>query len=802
MFNDTVSAIRDEVIRLLSVQRNILSDLLQAEHIVLDRDEQQERSIDRPVAEMWAATLVDELAKVNDLEMTLAVVGTMKAGKSTTINAIVGREVLPNRNRPMTTLPTMIRHKQGQETPVLHFPKPEPFNRAIVEIRSVLSEMDDEKLARLPVNASEDGRSLVQGIISGQISELESAYHGAEGIYSFLKSLNDISRLCDSKNLDLPSPLIEYTSLLELPVIDVEFFHLKNRQQETNGRLTLIDTPGPNEAGQMHLRGILQEQLHKASAILAVLDYTQLNSEADFEVRTAIEEVAKYSRDRLFVLVNKYDQKDRNSLGADEVRQYVSKELFDNRLPQEHIFPVSSQLGYLANYALREIAESGALPSPEQAEWVEDFGERALGSFWKEDVDDTPRVKKSAERLWQKSGFEEPLENVIGKAYEEAALIVIKSALERMSMYDEEISQYLKMRSGSIHIDIDILKKIITELEQNIKMIQDVQEEAGTLSETAQKYLTVSIEQVFKQGNATLKKLIDNLFNHGKRLESARAKLEMEHSKKNKGYFSDFISIMFKPKEQVYISINDSGLNVFSNKQEAIEFLSKIHVALEQDSSQIFKRIQSEVNRYVESMEHQLQDQISQVIEPVLERAASMLNDAFNLKISFKQHVIKPIEIDFESINEDSIDVKNVEKRKTRYIRKWYTLWLKEHAESYTVYEDEYHIDTKRIGAEVIKNLAQSQKKLQKDIDKYITQELSKNLADYFNHLKTYLDKFLGNLMDGIQDKQKNEESLGKLLTAMENLISVVETHQQDIEPLIHEIMLGNLTGKEVILVQ
>ncbi len=50
--------------------------------------------------------LNNELRKISRLEMVLAIVGTMKAGKSTTINAIVGTEVLPNRNRPMTALPT------------------------------------------------------------------------------------------------------------------------------------------------------------------------------------------------------------------------------------------------------------------------------------------------------------------------------------------------------------------------------------------------------------------------------------------------------------------------------------------------------------------------------------------------------------------------------------------------------------------------------------------------------------------------------------------------------------------------
>ena len=59
--------------------------------------------------------------------MVLAVVGTMKAGKSTTINAIVGREILPNRNRPMTALPTLIEHAPGQKNPFCTLKHASPF---------------------------------------------------------------------------------------------------------------------------------------------------------------------------------------------------------------------------------------------------------------------------------------------------------------------------------------------------------------------------------------------------------------------------------------------------------------------------------------------------------------------------------------------------------------------------------------------------------------------------------------------------------------------------------------------------
>ena len=100
----------------------------------------------------------------------------------------------------------------------------------------------------------------------------------AHSLFSIaLKSLNDLVRL--SKALDVDFPFAAYAAIEHIPVIEVEFVHLAG-QASYPGQLTLLDTPGPNEAGQPHLQKMLNEQLVRASAVLAVLDYTQL--EIDF----------------------------------------------------------------------------------------------------------------------------------------------------------------------------------------------------------------------------------------------------------------------------------------------------------------------------------------------------------------------------------------------------------------------------------------------------------------------------------------------------------------------------------------
>ncbi|MEN1799540.1 dynamin, partial [Pseudomonas aeruginosa] len=99
-----------------------------------------------------------------------------------------------------------------------------------------------------------------------------------------------------------------------------------------------------------------------------VLDYTQLKSISDEEVREAILAVGQSVP--LYVLVNKFDQQDRNSDDADQVRALISGTLMKGCITPQQIFPVSSMWGYLANRARHELANNGKLPAPEQQRWV------------------------------------------------------------------------------------------------------------------------------------------------------------------------------------------------------------------------------------------------------------------------------------------------------------------------------------------------------------------------------------------------------------------------------------------------
>lgn len=115
MYTQTLYELSQEAERLLQLSRQQLQLLEKMPLCTRRRRATTGFTPSQPNIAERHAMLNNELRKISRLEMVLAIVGTMKAGKSTTINAIVGTEVLPNRNRPMTALPTLIRHTPGQK---------------------------------------------------------------------------------------------------------------------------------------------------------------------------------------------------------------------------------------------------------------------------------------------------------------------------------------------------------------------------------------------------------------------------------------------------------------------------------------------------------------------------------------------------------------------------------------------------------------------------------------------------------------------------------------------------------------
>ncbi|QOW47665.1 MULTISPECIES: dynamin family protein [Acinetobacter] len=410
---------------------------------------------DKSFAQQAIAVLNGEYLKLEIFETVIAVVGTMKAGKSTTINAIVGREILPNRNAPMTAIPTLIKHRKGQKQPHLTFSKKasQPANQLVRDLKKCFQQ--EQYTATLEKLRTDKDLYLTVERIQQGIKVVNDAV-GEKQIFDFLVSINDLVRI--APHFDLEFPFDQYQNIDQLPIIEVEFVYLKDIPEQY-GQLVLLDTPGPNEAGQTHLRPMLQDQLKKASAVLIVMDYTQLKSEADAQVREDIQSIAHTAKNRIYALVNKFDNCDRNGMKEPEVKTFVEG-LTEGVIKQENTYPVAAKWAYLAKRAKNERFKDGSLPDVESNGWVEDFYDEA--GLRRESHRTPERIAEAIDDLWQDSLFSQPLKEVITISYKNAAFVALDSAIDKLDRY---LEQFRKLYFSTVQpSSIDTLKDELTRL--------------------------------------------------------------------------------------------------------------------------------------------------------------------------------------------------------------------------------------------------------------------------------------------------------------------------------------------------
>ena len=190
--------------RLLRQQKELLVSSLSVDNLFDKNRTDKQKTYNYKEAEESIAEIENEIHKLETMETVIAVVGTMKAGKSTTINAIVGKEILPNRNDPMTTLPTLIRNKHGQVEPLLRLNEIKPLVELTENIFKKLEQIAKSKEGLTetnPVmNGTKDGKELIQMLMKNKHYDFKSSYQGQESIFTFLRHLNDVMRL--AKELD------------------------------------------------------------------------------------------------------------------------------------------------------------------------------------------------------------------------------------------------------------------------------------------------------------------------------------------------------------------------------------------------------------------------------------------------------------------------------------------------------------------------------------------------------------------------------------------------------------------------
>ena len=772
MHEKNIALLCDEADRLLQLNINLLRQMVEEPDVLSDSKNENRLLFDKQKALKRIEELEGEQIKTARREMVLAVVGTMKAGKSTTINAIVGQEILPNRNRPMTSVPTLIRHVPGKTEPVLHLEHIQPVRNLLITLQEKLATPAGQQVAQT-LQQTGDTRELLD--ILTDDGWLKNEYHGEEEIFTGLASLNDLVRLAAAMETEFPFD--EYAEVQKLPVIDVEFSHLVG-MDACQGTLTLLDTPGPNEAGQPQMEVMMRDQLQKASAVLAVMDYTQMNSKADEDVRKELNAIADVSAGRLFVLVNKFDEKDRNGDGADAVRQKVPAMLNSDVLPASRVYPGSSRQAYLANRALHELRKNGTLPVDEA--WVDDFVREAFGRMKKDYVcKDSELATEGATDLWECSLIDQLITEVILSSHSRAAALAVDSAAAKLMQNAENISEYLSLRHQGLMQSIQSLQAHITSLLEDIREIADCQEQVTADVRMAMEEIDARTRELLTGVCTSLEEELNDYFRSGKRKEQQMLEEENSAQPRERNAFAFFHDIFGtgNQHDRMRDFDPDSPEIKFSDRREALELMTQIESTVTSLHREAEAQFRPELEKIVSGIETGFRGTALYATENIAGRINTRLEDeGFTVKISFpavsQLQTRLAVKTNLSALMEERTETVT---RRRRQSGVWGTVcrWFGTSDLGWENYDEDVSrsvININKVREEVMSLTRAYFGELQASIEQDINQPVRQEIDAFFCAFREKVEQLRNTLIQSSEDHKRDQQAQERLTGRLQAL--------------------------------
>ncbi|EON6767154.1 dynamin family protein [Escherichia coli] len=774
MHEKNIALLCDEADRLLQLNINLLRQMVDEPDVLSDSKNENGLLFDKQKALKRIEELEGEQIKTARREMVLAVVGTMKAGKSTTINAIVGQEILPNRNRPMTSVPTLIRHVPGKTEPVLHLEHIQPVRNLLSTLQQKLDTPAGQQVAQT-LQQTGDTCELLD--ILANDGWLKNEYHGEEEIFTGLASLNDLVRLAAAMGSEFPFD--EYAEVQKLPVIDVEFSHLVG-MDACQGTLTLLDTPGPNEAGQPQMEVMMRDQLQKASAVLAVMDYTQMNSKADEDVRKELNAIADVSAGRLFVLVNKFDEKDRNGDGADAVRQKVPAMLNSDVLPASRVYPGSSRQAYLANRALHELRKNGTLPVDEA--WVDDFVREAFGRMKKEYVcKDSEMATEGATDLWEGSLIDQLITEVIQSSHSRAAALAVDSAAAKLMQNAENVSEYLSLRHQGLQQSIQSLQAHITSLLADIQEIEECQNQVTGDVRMAMEDINTKTGELLTKVCASLEEELNDYFRSGKRKEQQMLEEENSAQPRERNAFAFFHDIFGtgNQHDRMRDFDPDSPEIKFSDRRAALELMTQIESTVTSLHREAEAQFRPELEKIVRGIETGFRGTALYATEKIAGRINARLEDeGFTVKISFpavsQLQTRLAVQTNLSALMEERTETVT-RRRRRRQDGVWGTLcrWANTSDwgwKEYSVDVSRSVINMNKVRKEVMSLTRAYFGELQASIEQNINQPVRQEIDDFFCTFREKVEQLRNTLIQSSEDHKRDQQAQEHLTERLQAL--------------------------------
>jgi GTPase SAR1 family protein len=728
--------------------------------------------------------VLDAKQNVEDLELVMAIVAPMKAGKSTIINAIVGQDILPSRASAMTTLPTEILLRSDEAQPVLVLDK-----STLSCLKTALSTLQQKiqangldqavaKMAKYPhltelIPKIQDGFSIQPEIM------------GLADIKETLTDLNDIVRVCT-----VLDPLIDPLNQenFDVPCIYTPFWKATDTSQaKLLGNLVIVDTPGPNEAGEnLRLSAVVADQLRRSSMVLIVLDFTQLNNKAAEEIKRQVQPVIRLlGKENLYVLVNKVDQRtEKDPMTSEKVKQFVLADLgLGESSDAGRVFEVAARWAFCAASFLSEMQHHPNIKK-EEMKTARALAEQVFGIDWEEELEDCSleQLQKKAQRLWKKSGFEPFLENAISVLMESAAPRCIKSALNLSRKRLEELRDDVQLRSSAIakdeaklRLEVGALEEDLEHLEVCRKRLKEVDKIKNKLQKNLEDLLgdlkvaaRVSLEDYFAKEDYERGNLIQKLdIDTRKLFLSPLGSFEL---------FPKWISERLKSA----VEFKTSGIFEFDSEYRAEEFANQAVAYAQQRAESLLVTVRERTTQEVEKARSGLMSFLERETNPIIERARTRLNQSFNITLSLPPPVVDTS--DDISVNRPRIrsQTKTVDQGYEDVTVKkrvwWHWLWIvptdvTEKRKRPDKKVNYYTVSLNELIPEINYSIEASITAIGEGLNRYLDDDFQQRVDKFFASLDAYLSNYRDSLKQAQEDQQLAVEDKKTLIDGLNSIV-------------------------------
>lgn len=729
---------------------------------------------------------------VADLQLRMAIVAPMKAGKSTIINAIAGQELLPSCATAMTTLPTEIVFSTKLKEPILTLAAETLtiFQEIYQDIKQQITnsgiESLKQRLARYP--------HLLD--LLGEINRLDFPFshkvEGREAINKALNHLNHIIRLYCALE-PLKDPLAKFT---EVPCITTPFLGISGiSQAKTLGNLVIVDTPGPNEAGEnLRLTTVVEEQLRRSSIVLIVLDYTQLNNEAAEAIKKQVKPILELiGQDNLYIVVNKVDQRRKGDMTSEQVRDFVVADLELNQADvSDRVFEVSAIRAFAATQFLLEVQQNPKIKLLEIAS-LETIAQEVFGIDWEEEIEDVTVkfLAQKALKLWKKSGFSPFLQQAISTLMENAAPRCLISALKLSRYRLLELKDDLSLRSNAINQNTEKLQSEIKYLESDLNYLEDCSKNLKQITEIKsqlQYNLEIILADLKKQAKVSLEDYFSEAeYEKGDIVKKADIKTR-ELLLTNISDF-DLLPKWLSKNLKSNLEYKTTGSITFKTEKEANIFTQEALAWAKERLEKLSLTTRKNIEIEIEQTGNVLIDYLTKETQPIIDRAKVRLQTNFEINLQ-----LPTPEIGTE--NNLLVNKKNIIKTKTRLIegdyderivkkRAWYywfgivPFYSTESYQKPYKQENYYTVSLKELVEQINVHSENFIDNVKVKVTEHLEGNLQEQVDQFFEQLDEYLSSYLKNLQQAQIDHQLSLEKRQQLYQQIDALVPDTKNYLQ-----------------------